>query len=302
MQGPFIRVYFLFRRKMIIMHCKDFHPTTVKRAFTLIELLVVIAIIALLAAILFPVFARARENARRSSCQSNLKQIGLGIQQYTQDFDEKLPTAGGSNCPAADPITWRAKIFPYVKSSQIFVCPSGSIRTLYGGGWGAERRQKTVAFTNCDTNDQVATGSFFSDSYAANGHWQGLGPDESSASSPYFYNRGYPMPPGDDGWVISGGGGRHTNLIVSPTETVLIADATASQPYFQFQLANWFQGAVWSGHLQTANFLFADGHVKSMKATATFSPKNMWTMMDDGALNSAQSAWTNQRAADTALQ
>lgn len=62
------------------------------KGFTLIELLVVIAIIAILAAILFPVFARARENARRSSCMSNMKQIGLGLMQYTQDYDEKLPT------------------------------------------------------------------------------------------------------------------------------------------------------------------------------------------------------------------
>src|SRR4028118_1774787 len=62
-----------------------------RSGFTLIELLVVIAIIGILASILFPVFARARENARRSSCQSNLKQIGLGILQYTQDYDEKLP-------------------------------------------------------------------------------------------------------------------------------------------------------------------------------------------------------------------
>src|SRR5205809_4233116 len=62
-----------------------------RRAFTLIELLVVIAIIAILAAILFPVFSRARENARRASCQSNLKQIGLGFLQYAQDYDERLP-------------------------------------------------------------------------------------------------------------------------------------------------------------------------------------------------------------------
>ncbi len=65
----------------------------VSKAFTLIELLVVIAIIAILAAILFPVFARARENARRSSCESNVKQIMLGVLQYAQDYDEKYPTA-----------------------------------------------------------------------------------------------------------------------------------------------------------------------------------------------------------------
>src|SRR6185503_6823587 len=64
-----------------------------KHGFTLIELLVVIAIIAILAAILFPVFSRAKENARRTSCASNLKQIGLGFMQYTQDFDERLPNA-----------------------------------------------------------------------------------------------------------------------------------------------------------------------------------------------------------------
>lgn len=63
-----------------------------KRGFTLIELLVVIAIIAILAAILFPVFSRARENARRASCQNNLKQIGTAIMQYTQDYDEKIPS------------------------------------------------------------------------------------------------------------------------------------------------------------------------------------------------------------------
>src|SRR5687767_12986157 len=77
-------------RRTNVRRCsKSFN--TGKRAFTLIELLVVIAIIAILAAILFPVFARARENARKTSCQSNLKQIGLAIAQYAQDYDERLP-------------------------------------------------------------------------------------------------------------------------------------------------------------------------------------------------------------------
>ena len=91
-----------------------------KTAFTLIELLVVIAIIAILAAILFPVFARARENARRSSCQSNLKQIGLGILQYTQDYDEYMPVGTTGNGTGG----WAGQIYPYVKSLQIFACPS----------------------------------------------------------------------------------------------------------------------------------------------------------------------------------
>ena len=93
-----------------------------RRAFTLIELLVVIAIIAILAAILFPVFGRARENARRSSCQSNLKQIGLGVMQYTQDNDERLPHSD----TFANGGRWPNRVYPYVKSVQVFVCPSAA--------------------------------------------------------------------------------------------------------------------------------------------------------------------------------
>lgn len=115
------------------------------KGFTLIELLVVIAIVSLLAAILFPVFARARENSRRASCLSNVKQIGLGLQQYTQDFDEMLPrisicggpmlesgvaspasTASACLEPGQRLHLWMHVIYPYVKSAGVFNCPSAT--------------------------------------------------------------------------------------------------------------------------------------------------------------------------------
>src|SRR4028118_2247831 len=106
--------------------------STVNRGFTLIELLVVIAIIAILASILFPVFARARENARRSSCQSNLKQIGLGILQYVQDYDERYPMYRIDSATTGLRSTWFAQAQPYLKSTQLFACPSDSDTTLSG--------------------------------------------------------------------------------------------------------------------------------------------------------------------------
>lgn len=121
------------------------HLNARSNGFTLIELLVVIAIIAILAMVLFPVFARARENARRSSCQSNLRQIGMGFMQYVQDNDDKYPmgyqdlwTAPLQNQDKPAPpggwidasnsgsrrYYWQNLIFPYIKSLQVFVCPS----------------------------------------------------------------------------------------------------------------------------------------------------------------------------------
>lgn len=101
-----------------------------EKGFTLIELLVVISIISILAAILFPVFARARENSRRASCQSNEKQIALGAMMYAQDYDEHtVPlydyTPGQTN--------WSYNLLPYIKNTQVFNCPSETNGINYGG-------------------------------------------------------------------------------------------------------------------------------------------------------------------------
>ena len=108
----------------------------VKTGFTLIELLVVIAIIALLAAILFPVFARARENARKSSCMNSMKQIGVGLMQYVQDFDETyvyqsadaLVASGSTTAAIGNPAgrTFADFLHPYIKNEQVWKCASSS--------------------------------------------------------------------------------------------------------------------------------------------------------------------------------
>ena len=245
-----------------------------RAAFTLIELLVVIAIIAILAAILFPVFARARENARRASCQSNLKQIGLGILQYTQDYDEEFPHMTEDANPYAG---WVQIINPYMKSYQIFQCPS---ETTSGSAY--------------------ISSAYYPDPSATNST-----PDHTD----YAYNGLAGNPPGNNYRV-----GVKIAKLQNPSIGILVCDQNPTlaaeygggvmgmQAYAK--TAYYFGGAVGGNgaycygrmsedtipsgdcadrvtidrgpgaaskrHLGTANYLFADGHVKALRPSQIF--------------------------------
>ena len=251
-----------------------FNKTSQKNsAFTLIELLVVIAIIAILAAILFPVFARARENARRSSCQSNLKQIGLGILQYTQDYDEKLPSAC-DNLSGDRP--WQLTIQPYVKSVQLFKCPSMS-------GTG------TVAKTN-SADATPGPGSIpggVAISYICNGGGSfsnpaDFGNNASGGAGKRPMNRG-----GDAGSGTYDTGGAALAQLESSSQTVLVsenANPASGNPDLYGAGNITAADTPFQNHLGTTNFLFADGHVKSLKPTATIAGGvNEWLVNPVGA-------------------
>jgi prepilin-type N-terminal cleavage/methylation domain-containing protein/prepilin-type processing-associated H-X9-DG protein len=134
------------------------------KAFTLIELLVVIAIIAILAAILFPVFAQARAKARGASCLSNVRQLGTGLVMYSQDYDETFPAwywdqswHGGNLTPNNAVTVWWNAVLPYVKNNQIFSCPDNNYRftTRQDGHWGWFQFGTAQQIANSGINPQL---------------------------------------------------------------------------------------------------------------------------------------------------
>lgn len=206
----------------------------VKRGFTLIELLIVIAIIAILAAILFPVFGRARENARRASCASNLKQIGLGMAQYVSENDGTLLVQGAPRIQDNGRPSWRQKLALYVKNNDLFRCPSNPQNNA--------RADEARNFEGLDFPE-------IKRSYAAN--------------ILYITN--------DDFNPLN------ESLVTSPATRVQIGESvdmwTDLDPAWD---AVAWTGIHYAGHLGTANYLYGDGHVKSLLPTKTGTPVNQW--------------------------
>ena len=213
------------------------------RGFTLIELLVVIAIIAILAAILFPVFARARENARRTSCLSNVKQIGLALMQYNQDYDELYPFVpwGGSN---ANTRALGFVLEPYHKSAQLWRCPSDSLSPGGSSVWTPTSAPTQLPYQNVSYGYNIY---YFSGPLNANA--AGVPQPVSMAKVQNAASLG----------LLMGAWGSEA----------FIMDNTESQDYAPpARIEGSLQGTIASrqqGHLGGGNWMYADGHAKFVK-------------------------------------
>ena len=239
-----------------------------RRGFTLIELLVVIAIIAIIAAILFPVFAKVRENARRASCQSNLKQIGMAITQYTQDSDETLPTRRLGITDRTEYESWRAMVFPFVKSAGVFRCPSNPKNGATDFNVNLPNSAEPPALTA---------------SYAAARY------DGAGLSGPHGAFVDDPATGNSVPVALAG--------LQTPSSTLMVVEATSTFSELSVTKLGYFDqcgdggtyGCLFAGHTARAIALFCDGHVKSHLPLQTVDAAeggagdlNLWTTDNSG--------------------
>ncbi|HEY3397872.1 MAG TPA: prepilin-type N-terminal cleavage/methylation domain-containing protein [Armatimonadota bacterium] len=233
-----------------------------RHGFTLIELLVVIAIIAILAAILFPVFARARAKAQQSNCLSNVKQITLGVMMYATDNDNIMPFArrgiwDGPNGDGWNHPSWKTLVYPYLKNVQILACPGRA---------------------NAGNSTEVVPGStaVFPLSYALNqdcGYWEGLPPTGYLNNSPGGWGNDSAMP-------------QPLSNIKVPAETIIVLESNGEFPWIGGD-TTWVCSNFSAPHNGMGNYGFCDGHVKAMKPTATtpVGGKCMWDIYPYGVIN-----------------
>ena len=214
-------------------------------------------LIAILAAILFPVFQKVRENARRASCQSNMKQIGLAVTQYTQDADERMPSVLMPSTVAGVNNNWQVILQPFIKSYGVFICPSNSRSKV-------PLTEGKTAVSNVNTFVSYAAPQEISPNGAAFGGVNAAGPALSD-----FPN---------------------------PASTIMVCEANASDINFRLTGTDWSGTAtpsdcggslpaLYAGHTSRSNMLFTDGHVKSMRPLETIPNDSANGMAGSGAIN-----------------